>query len=271
MVIGLASVGGMSSLLVAVISLVLIGVGGGVWWLIFNGMYSYSALIYQETGSGGFFVWSKARIFVEDNVKIMRVWKFRDVGDLPPPTLDTIVTMSGGKPTILLWRDVDGNIHPVRWTRFVPVFVEKEDELVQLEQEVSVISKHDGVSAEVVKKQGWFSKLLRRPVRQVVLSGGEKRLVGVSEILFEPDNRSARVFMAQNLRKIHEKHNVLPWYKEPWFIMLVSVSGCILAIIITGYFVSDIWKANIDKVASITPMLKEASDKIGNALHIVGG
>jgi len=276
MVLGLSAVnvGGISMLGAGIGTGILFILGGVVWYVIFNNMYSYKVLIYQETGTGGYFIWSKAKIYAEDQVKKMRIWAFREV-DLPPPTLDTIVPCAGSKEIILRWRDVNGNIHPARWSRVSPVFVEDNEELVQLEQEVKTLSIIENRKVEDVKKTGWFSSVLNKFVRQakVKAKNGEyvSKYVGVNEAVFEPDNRSARVFMAQALRRNHEKHQFLPWYSQPWFLSITTVAACVFALLITGYFISDIWTSNIDKAASVGTAISQASDRLGNALIVAGG
>jgi len=268
------NIGGMSMLAVGIAAAVFLTLVGLFGWIIFNNMYKYKVLIYQETGTGGYFVWSKAKIYAEDNVKKMRIWKFRE-HDLPPPTLDTVVPFGSGGEVILRWRDINGNIHPARWSRISPVFVEDNNELVQLEEEVRNVASVEVRPVEEVKKRGWFSNALNRFVRQAKVKAptGEviKKYVAINEVIFEPDNRSARVFMAQALRRNHEKHQFLAWYMQPWFLGVTSVAMCVLALLITGYFIADIWTANIDKAASVGTAISQASDKLGNALLVAGG
>jgi hypothetical protein len=269
----LNNVGGWPMSLVLLASGAFLAVCGLVVWVWFTGRWNHKALIFQEVNNGaGYFVWSRARIFTEDKVKQMRVLAYSDY-PLPPPTLDTIVPMKGGVPVVLLWRDVNGNIHSVRWTRFAPVLIEDNDELVQLEAEALRVSKVKKVPVEQVKKQGWWSNVKQSFVRLAKLKKDvnyEKHLVALREVLFEPDNRSGRVFMAQALRRNHEKHNVLPWWQQPWFAAITTAAICMLAVIITGYFTAETWNHNIDRTAGYGSNILEASKNFKEGMLVAG-
>ena len=186
----------------------------------------------------------------------MQIWKFRDVV-LPVPTLDCIIPQAGNiRPLIRMFRDVNGNFHQVRTSKIIPVLIERNGELVQLEQEILVNEK---------KRQGWYSAVKNLFIRNAKLADGTKKLVAMNEVVFEPDNRSTRVFMAQALRRNHEKHQVTPWWQTSTFIAGIYVVGGLFALLVTGYFVSDMWQANIEQMAP----LASAADKLATAMTIL--
>lgn len=246
-----------------------------VGWMIFNKVFSYNALIYQETGTGGYYLQSKARIFIRDRVKQLQILKFKDA-ILPPPTLDTITNMRGGKPLIQLWRDVNGNMHPVRWTRFSPALVEDGDTLKQLEQEVLVEAKGDKVKAGEMNKKGWFSLGLNKYIRDVFVrsSKNDKKFVtkkiAVEESVFSPDNRDSLIFIANALRRNHERHTKIPWYQQTWFTGLAVIILCMFALIITGYYVQQLWSENLGQVASVSAQQVSANKYFRDGMVLAG-
>ncbi len=174
---------------------------------------------------------------------------------------------------IQLWRDVNTNFHLVRGTRDVPVIVEDEGELKQLDGELLTKVKGDVDKAKALDKKGWYSSLLERFVRSVKLREGTKwvkKRIYLNEVLFVPDNRDMRVAISHGLRLNFEKHKTLPWWREPAVLGLASVGMIVVLMIVIGYFMVDAWKFNIDRSVAGIEASKQANKYLFDTMVMVG-
>lgn len=98
-------------------------------------IYKYDICIREERhGNTHIVIMDKGCIEVREGIKKLYIKGYNLYWQ--PPTLDCIESQANGKPLINLWRDIHGNFHQMRATKFVPIITtDKHGNVVQLEEE----------------------------------------------------------------------------------------------------------------------------------------
>lgn len=230
------------------------------FWLYQNNRWRYDVGLWLEKANGAvIYQRTKGRIFLKDGLNIYATQAFPH-REHPAPTLDALIP-AGQRAYFEVWVDPVGNFHQVRKTRNAPVLVDNDGMLEQLRAEMP---------SPIVRQRGWFSKLLKRDVREVLV--GEKRepkFVYIDEIVFEPDSRSSRAWTWNALRRNTEKHQSVKWWQDRvMIIIMILCVFCILAIIGTGYYYSEIYR---DAAARMSSAIGPALETLSRTLTVIGG
>lgn len=226
--------------------------------------YRYDAGVYIEKTSGVIYKSTRARIWVENGIKRIKLFWLKHKTH-PAPTLDAIMPGNRGNRIEYLV-DVYGNLHQIRpKTRFLPVLIDDDGELKQLRQEQPDVAE---------RKKGWFSKLKNMFVREVTTydqkTGKEKKeVIGIYEVAMEVDNTVDKAWAFQELVNNFNKHITSTWdkYKGPIVIGSIVIFG-IIALFLTGYFTMKISEKTVMQCGSDSA--KAIGEALAQRLGVVG-
>lgn len=138
--------------------MIYMGIGGFVMTIIgmgiyfyFNGhnnkAYKYDLEVLEErVNNVPVSVKDIARVFVDDDtIKKIHFKKYDFTWE--PPMLDSIIMQDNGRPKIVVWRDINGNFHNVRRSKWIPV-VRKENGKIVEYKDKEIIFTPDNRSSE---------------------------------------------------------------------------------------------------------------------------
>lgn len=206
-------------------------------WIWFKNKWRFDVDLFFEKANGAVIkqkTWGRS--YLENGISMLGIFSLPHK-DRPFPTLDCLIP-SGNRPYLPVWVDVSGNLHQIRFSKFLPVFLEKGESIEQ-------------------------------QTMSVKLSDGTTKIVGVEEVIFEPDNKSDRAWAWAKLRQMNDKHKSIKWWQDrAMIIILVIAITAIMAIMFAGYYFSEM---HSNYVSALGSQIAPATTALQKIVAVIGG